>query len=300
MSKITLLDNDISIKSISILCLFRNSSTYLDYFFKIMERFEDIYDIKFQYYFCENNSTDDTRAKLKQFSKNRDCKLLLLELEKDYIQNELSINFDRINTLLTLRNKLKDTFAPFNTDYTLFIDSGIHFKENILQDMFKYNPTKNNIAMMIPYVVQIYPKKLIINKPEFANFKKQIESSDAELINLNHYFDTYATIDNNSIFMYPLCPFKKCNLCAPMRKQFNYELIPEDQHIAEVKSSFAGFAIIKTEIFNNINVRWDSICLNTNKHTSICEHILFCDRVKTVSGKKVVVLQAVQDIFRTN
>ncbi len=300
MSKISLIDNDTPIKSISILCLFKNSSSYLDFFCKTMEKFEDIYDVQFQYFFCENNSIDDTRIKLKSFSKNRNCKLLLLELEKDYIQNELSINFDRINTLLTLRNKLKDTFSPFNTDYTLFIDSGIYFKENILEDMFKCNPTKNNIAMMIPYVVQIYPKNLIANKPEFANIKQQLEKSEAELINLNHYFDTYATIDKNSIFMYPLCPFKKCNLCAPMRSKFNYELISEDQSVVEINSSFAGFAIIKTDIFNHNTVRWDSICLNTSKHTSICEHILFCDRVRTISNKKIVILQFIENIFRTN
>ena len=300
MEKINLFDGDLQINSISILCLFRDCSAYLDFFLPTMEKLEKLYNVQFKYFFCENNSKDDTRNKLKKFSKGRFCKLLLLELEKDYIQNELSINLDRINTLLTLRNKLKDTFAPFDTDFTIFIDSCIYFKETILSDMFKCSPTANNIAMMTPYVIQIYPKETIINRPEFAHLKQQIEASPSTLVNLDHYFDTYATINNDSIFMYPLCIFEKCNLCKPMRHQFEYKLVPENVSIVEVKSTFAGFSIIKTKIFNNLTVRWNTICLNMSKHTSICEHILFCSNVHAVSGGKIVILQDTKDIFRTN
>jgi hypothetical protein len=302
MEKITLNDGEKQIKNISILGLFRDCSDYFEYFTKVMIDMENMYNVTFDYFFCENDSKDDTRDKLKKFAKGRQCKLLLLQLEKDYSTNDLAINLERIHTLLTLRNKLKDTFGPFKSDWTMIVDTGIYFRPTILHDMFNYKKNDENIGAMCPYVVQIYSKEKIIDRPEFQHLRQHLQNvkSPTDLINLEHFYDTYSTIDNNSIFMYPFCPFEKCLLCKPARSQFDYKLIPADKPIVEVNSTFGGFCLIDTNIFNNKSVRWDTICLNMVKHTSICEHILFCDRIRTVSGKKVVILQDIKNVFRTS
>ncbi len=302
MSKITLNDGNKNINKITVLSLFRNCSQYLDIFINTFLEMEKMYDVTFNYYFCENNSKDDTRDKLKKFAKGRKCKLLLLDLNKDYTSDELAVNLERIYTLLTLRNKLKETFAPFDSDWTMIVDSGIHFRPELLKDMFSHKPLKNDVAMMSPYVVQIYTRDIIMNRPEFKHVRQHIKNNNStiNLINLEHYFDTYPTITKESIMMYPLCPFKKCLLCAPTRSQFEYELIPESESIAEVQSTFGGLSFIDTKVFNEPSVKWDTICLNMVKHTCLCEHILFCDRVKSVSGRKVVILQNIKNCFRTS
>ncbi len=302
MNKITLNDGEKDIKNITVLSLFRNCSNYLDIFIKTFTEMEQMYNVTFSYYFCENNSVDNTRDKLKNFAKNRKCKLLLLDLNKDYTTDNLAVNLERIHTLLTLRNKLKDTFAPFDSEWTMIVDSGIHFRPELLKDMFKYKPAINNVAMMTPYVVQIYTRELILTRPEFQPFREQILKSDPNinLINLDHFFDTYPTVTKESIMMYPFCPFKKCQLCAPVRSQIEYDLIEESEELADVNSTFGGLSLIDTKIFNNAFVKWDTICLNMTKHTCLCEHVIFCDRIRSISGKRIVVLQDVKNCYRTS
>lgn len=301
MDKITLNDGGKEIKKISVLSLFRDCSQYLDNYFNAVSGMEAMYNIEFEYFFLENDSKDDTRKKLKQFSKSHKCKLLLLQLEKDYSEDDLSVNLERIHALSTLRNKLKNTFAPFDSDYMLFIDSGIYFRPEILKDMFSHDIVKNNIAMMVPYTAQIYTKDMIMNRKEFEHVKSAIsENSTAELVNLEHAYDTYSSIDKDGIFFYPFCAFDKCVLCRPNRHHFEYKLAPSDESIIEVRSTFNGFAIVDTPIFNNKMVLWDTICLNLIKATALCEHVLFCDRIKTISGKKIVVLQNIKNVYRTN
>lgn len=299
MNKIILNDGKKNIKNISVLALFRDCSEYLTFFFKNLEEMEKIYDVNFQYFFCENNSKDDTRQKLKSFAKGKKCKLLLLNLEKDYVMNETSTNLSRINALLTLRNKLKSTFLPYESDWTWIIDSGIYFSVDVLKDMFSNNTEKENIGMMVPYTQQVYSKNIIVNRPEFNHLKSHIENSGNELISLNHAFDTYSIIDSNKIFWYPFCPFEKCLLCKEPRAHIKYDLVPADIPIVEVTSAFCGFALIDSNIFNNEQLYWDTICLNTVKNTSLCEHNIFCDRVRTLSGRKVVILQNIKNVYRT-
>jgi hypothetical protein len=300
--KIKLYDGEKQVKKIAILALFRDDSDYLNFFIDIIGKIEELYDIEFSFYFCENDSIDDTREKLKNFSKGRNCKLLLLELSQIYKSDKLAVNFERVQTLAMLRNKLKETFSPFEVDWIINIDSGIYFKPEVLQDMFSYKPLENNVVMYCPFVFQIYTKSLIETKDEFRHIRDSLKNTDdsTNLIDLSHSFDTFPSIDKHGIMHYPFCSFKKCQLCLPVRSKFPYELIEENEEIAEVRSCFNGFAVIDAKYFNNPMVKWDSILLDIIKGKSLCEHVLFCDRLRTVSQKKIVILQNVKGVFRTN
>ena len=68
MYKIYDTNSDTQIKHISIISMFKNNEKYLtDFFIEMMNKFEEYYDVKFDYYIIENNSKDNTRDILKKF-----------------------------------------------------------------------------------------------------------------------------------------------------------------------------------------------------------------------------------------
>jgi hypothetical protein len=306
---VQLFDGEKEIKSISVMALFKNSQRYLEFLVKKFEEIEKYYDnVTFSYNFLENNSSDDSRHILQEFIKNRKGKFVTLNLDKTYTCNRTAINIERIHTIKTLRNVLLNTIKPIDSDWTLMIDSDIYFQVETIQEMFKAQPTKNNIAMMSPFTTQIFTDAIlrshIAKNPEKGKSLTALldkVKKDTKYIDCLHFYDTYATIDAEGIMTYPFCIFEKCLTCRLTRPTDHplLKTIPEDQDIVEVKSTFGGFVLIDTSILNHRGVEWDTYCVNVDKKTAMCEHVLFCDRIRTVSQKKIVILQNVKNVYRT-
>ena len=122
MTKFALHDGENAVKRIAILALFRNNAKFLaTYLLPKLVEVEASYDVDFEFYFLENNSSDLTKAMLELFLKDtgadgntrRRGRLITLDLPD--IVNE-GINFERTARLSFLRNTLVDFVAPFEAD----------------------------------------------------------------------------------------------------------------------------------------------------------------------------------------
>jgi len=295
--KINLHDGVKPVRSISVLAMFRNNSPYLDYLFKQLANLEAAYDVEFSYYFLENDSTDDTRQKLKDFFKSgKKGRLLLGSLNKDYVNR--GENYDRTMTLARLRNSLVEGAAPVSSDWTVFIDSHIYFPVNVLQRMMAVEPAKNGLGMMTGYTKQVHINAIL--KRGGLDVSGASPIPDDAKIDLNHYYDTYTYYDTKGYSHFPVCAFKKCNMCARIRTpQYSLPLVEANQSIVEVRSAFGGFALIDSEAINHPRIRWSTLPFDHTGDKTLCDHVLFCDRLQAVTGKKIVVLQDIDTILRT-
>jgi glycosyltransferase involved in cell wall biosynthesis len=287
--KVVLKDGGTRVNTISIICMFKNNEQYLkNFFFDIVNQFEDHYDATFNYYVIENNSKDNTRQLLKDFfkKKNSESKLLLFNMKEDFKNIGDGKNFERLFNLAKIRNKLVDNIVPLNSEWCLFIDSNIFFKKDILEKCFACSPTENNIGMMIPYTQQMFIPEI----HKLPNLTKPTL--------LSHFYDTFSFYDTNNKTFWPYCAFEKCKSCK-REDCMDRKSIPKEQDIVDVSSSFSGFCLINTEIINNKLIRWDTLSHEVKKDESVCEHFLFCNMLRKLTQKRIVVLQSVDDIYRT-
>lgn len=282
------------IQRIHVLGMYRGNEHYLSFLMKRFHEWESYYsDISFQYYFLENDSTDNTRKILNDFIKTRkNSKLILYNLKKDYNNVDDGRGFNRISTLAKLRNALINNITPLpKNEWCLFIDSNIYFQDDVLSQIFKEcQPSEQNIGMISIYTQQLMLPKIHTHKID-------------QPVLMNHFYDTYSIIDLQGKSFFPQCPFEKCKICTKHHKNSdklkNIPRIPIDQGIVEVSSCFGGFVLINSDVLNNRSIRWATMCIDMNNDTSLCEHILFCDRLRTITNKKIVILQNVDTIYRT-
>jgi hypothetical protein len=291
MNKQALYDGTIKVNRIHVMGMYRNNEKYLDYLFTTFKLFEDKYDVEFRYYFIENNSNDETPTKLKEFIKAREgSKLIIFNLKKDYVNVKDGRNFNRTSTLAKIRNKLVDHCVPFPEDeWCLLIDSNIYFKADILTQVFKEAtaPTENNIGMMVMYTQQLFI-------PEIHK-----TSGDKPTL-MKHFYDTYSFYDKHNKTFYPYCGFEKCMVCSKhASKCMDRKHIKESEPIIDINSGFGGFVFIRSNIINNRKVRWNTLSYEVQDDKSLCEHVLFCDRLRTITEKRIVMLQNVDGLYRT-
>jgi hypothetical protein len=89
-----------------------------------------------------------------------------------------------------------------------------------------------------------------------------------------HYYDSFAFISNKGIdykSTHNTCIFKNCNRCITYRKMhagihLDESLLCSNNNIFNVNSSYGGFFLIKTDIYNK--VKWGD---------TVCEHHSFCE-----------------------
>ena len=208
-------------------------------------------------------------------------------MKKDYENIDDGRNFDRINTLARLRNKLLNCITPLPEDeWCLFVDSNLYFKQDIIREVFSQNITDTDAVGMMC----VYTQQLLLPEYHLKNA--------TEPVLMNHFYDTYSMLDTQNRSFYPLCAFEKCPICTKYQTT-DLERIPKDRAVVELNSCFGGFVFIKSEILNDERIRWDTILHDSAADKCICEHFLFCDRLRNVTGKRIVMLQNVDTLYRT-
>lgn len=286
-----LYDGDNEIKRIHVLGMFRSNEKYLTTFFiKTMNELEEMYDgVHFTYYFIENNSVDNTKDVLKSFIQDKEkSKLVLFNMKKDYKNIGDGRNYNRISSLAKVRNKLVNNCVPFpENEWCLFIDSNIYFSASVLKDVFETcpKPSEDNIGMMC-----MYTQQLMI--PE-------IHTQSKTPVLVKHFYDTFSLYNKDGHTFYPNCAFEKCMICSKKPIKNGYTRIPMEPDIVDISSGFAGFVFIKSDILNNPNIRWSTLCYNQENDQSLCEHVLFCERLRSVSNQRIVLLQNIDTLYRT-
>ena len=108
-----------------------------------------------------------------------------------------------------------------------------------------------------------------------------------------HYYDTLAKITKDNISYkdnYNTCMFHDCNRCINFRKARGVKLADKyliKENVVNVKCAFAGFCLIKTDVYNKVN--WNG---------TICEHHSFCDKVRKFGN--ILILKSVKTVTLDN
>lgn len=270
--------------------MFRDNEDYLKGFYiPMMESLEKKYpSCKFVYHITENDSKDNTAVLLLNFIKNKDPRSKLYldpPLTLEYVNMPSGKNFSRLRTLSEIRNSVVERSRPFEGDWSVFIDSNIIFTESIFEDLLKINPAKNDICMLCPYTQQLIIPEIhkipTITKPTL----------------LGHYYDTFALYNDKHQSYWPYCGFEKCAICKAVSYP-NRTAIPKEP-VTDVTSVFSGFAMMQTSILNDTRIYWHTVNYDLSKDEGLCEHVMFCDKVRTITGKRIVMVQEADKIYRT-
>lgn len=291
------------VRKMAIFGLLHNCKTYLEgKLFEQLTKWEERYpSIQFFYYFLENNSTDGTRESLQGFLKDRCGSSLFIDNLPTYSKGVEGIHVDRITRLCNLRNQLlrhMRTAPEFKEmDWTVLIDSDVLFEDDLLDKLFSYKPKSNDIVMLCPYALEV-------NKKETAEKKfgkaivERLSNSNCEYITLGHYYDSFAITYKDQMNSWPHCRFQRCIFCAMSIKQANISPIPSNEDLVDVRSAFGGFGLVDAKALQDERVYWDLIYFYNRKFPT-CEHILFCEKLRTTSGKSIKVATKV-DILCLN
>ena len=255
--------SDVNKVKISIIILVKDKFEWLQYLNHKLNIIEKQYNFlfNFEYFILENNSTDGTKKYLDHFYQNRSGKYLSIDINESELKKysfDDPISKNRGKLMANLRNKLK-------SDYTAIIDSDVYFDFNIFLKMIDKLKNKE-IGMVTPFVT------------DFAN---KLETD------FTHYYDTFALITMDDIDFTKVgtaCLFKQCDKCRQIRKIRNIDIDEKqlldlngnENNLIEVKSAFGCFAMLRTNIYNQVN--WEE---------TICEHLSFCRKIRNY-GKIVI------------
>jgi hypothetical protein len=289
-----------------IISLFRNNESYLPFFLQCCNEWEKTKQVS--YYFIENDSTDATPALLKEFIHNKRGKVVSGSLHDSFQVRNIGDgrNYERIIPLANLRNYIVDLaanesfgFPSFEKETcVLLVDSDIFFPVDVLSkiegEWAEYAESKENVGMLTCYTQQIYDAR----RQQMMGLKV---TDVNKIVHLSHYFDTYAFLDDNQRSHFPYCAFEKCRLCEagrPATATYPRPLIPRDKRFVHVSSAFGGFALVPASVLMNPRVRWSSHSTGFEGKLMIAEHVVFCDRLLTATGKGIILLQNVDSLSR--
>lgn len=243
-------------EKVSVFCIWRDAEEHIHRTLKQLEDIESFNSYDFSYYFYENDSVDKTADILNNWLKSRKGRFLSEKLSAPKFSSTPEI--ERMKFLCECRNKCKVLAGENNSDYSLLIDGDIEFNNNNFLLQIESLDNIDDAVMTTANVRQ--------NIPDFT-FNA---SSDS-------YYDTYAFRDsygNNGLY-WSDCPF--------IRKQNRLSWMLGQPQIT--MSSFGGFAIIKSFIFNKVKWHSDFHC----DHVNMCYDISRYGSIYIIPRSKVYV-----------
>ena len=282
--------------SLAVVALYRDNAGYLPHAFSRFEAWERA-GIAIRYTFLENDSTDATASLLAGFMRGRRGRLESRKLAHPPAGRPAGASYDRLMTLARMRNYIVDVAMaspPQAADeWTLLVDSDIFFPEDILDRIFAArasDPRPDSIGMLTCYTQQLFdPARLAADAVPVADMPGCAVAG--------HYYDTFTFHDVSHRQSHPFCAFARCRRCRD-RDRLSLPLIPPDRRIVDVAAAFGGLALLPTAILRDPRIRWTTYGGGVDQPQALCEHVVFCDRLRTVTGRRIVVLQDVDCLYR--
>ena len=131
------------------MCL-RNNDKTLKFTFDILETLEQcLHNTKFNYFFYENDSIDNTRQLIKTFMLNRNGNFTFENCNNKQYSSISSL--ERTQYMAKIRNKMKSLSCGFHSDYSLLLDTDIEFTYKDIETMLSTLKNNKSIAMVIPF-----------------------------------------------------------------------------------------------------------------------------------------------------
>lgn len=223
---------------ISVVGLWRNSEKHINTTLNSLEALSSLGN--FEFYFYENDSTDQTPSILQKWLNNKNGQLISENLNVPKFGSVT--NVERLVLLSYYRNKAKTLIANSNSDYTLLIDTDIFFSNVNFTILYEFMRKVDTCAMVVSNTRQYQIEDLMENKTN------------------DSFYDVFALRDyyNNNGLYFTDCPFVLNS---------DREAWKQNQAI-QIKSGFSGFALIKTDILKQQDCYW-----STCGHS---EHVNFC------------------------
>ena len=247
---------------ISVLMCLKNSGDYIEYMKQIYTELENKYDnIIFEYFFYENNSTDNTEKNLIDFKNivKGNCHLILEDTPPP--PKFKSISLERGQFVINMRNKFKDRIGKLDSDYVFYIDDDVYFKIDHICDLI--SKMKTNVKMVVSNGICL--NTTTVNDTE-----------------LHHHYDTLAFISLDDISYKQTnnsCLNKPCRICSSWRRHHRtnldekYLIDMNNQDTIEIKSGFGSCSLIETNMFNKVNFTNDKEEIRELEWPSLCKNI---------------------------
>tara|TARA_Y100001938_G_scaffold72809_1_gene100978 strand:+ start:1752 stop:2591 length:840 start_codon:yes stop_codon:yes gene_type:complete len=228
-------------KSLNICGIFQNSEVYLrEYLFPRLKLLEKKHpNIKFYYYFYENNSKDETGKLLKKFKPPSGQKVVWTEktTDQDYNRADHRTMIERIQNITKCRNKLL-SLRPFKGEWTMMIDADMIFLDSIIEH----------------FVEQDLPSDLAgLTFNAIDRRTCDVHSSCTK----PHYYDTLALKYNNGQSGYKtyLVTNEEGASCCPFVTKKDKDLW-DSKNLMKVKSAFGGLSFYKTDFLNKEEISY--------------------------------------------
>jgi len=275
---------------IAVLALFKNVERYLNkYLFKHLEKMENENKYEFHYYFLENDSTDLTRFLLETFLENRNGKLFTLNDVKSEVFKKDAVTYERVKLFVYLRNYLLDNIRVYlkDVDYVMILDADVFFEgTKTITELIKVLETNDNLVMISPYQYEYTNKEKLSKVVPLES----LDHIDEPIFSVGHNYDTFAIEYEDGSITWPFCRFQRCNLCTNIDCNID-DFIDPDISLVMVNSCFNGLCLIRsTDVFQNKELKYDTINVKT-RCISLCEHIMFCNRLRVLTGKQIAIAQ---------
>ena len=224
---------------LNVISLFRDSGHYLARTFRNLEALERRY--RLACFFYENDSVDDTAARLRAWMRGRDGVLISETLHaKKFARTR---ERERTAAMAFYRSRILPEAQRVPSDWTLLLDSDVEFAETVIDDYMAW--ADPGIAMLTP-------------RTEFETTCRMCDPPCGR----PSYYDTFALRDRadrrGMIFS-----------CNPFWDADDRQAWERGEPV-EVNCAFAGAALIRSDVLARCEWRSDGDC----------EHVVFAEQVR--------------------
>lgn len=224
---------------LTVISLFRDSSPYIA---STLDRL-DVLNTKYEcdFYFYENDSTDNTKELLSAWMVNKNGKFKTETLNAPSFGHVAQK--ERMERMSYYRNTVLEMAKPMESEYTLLLDSDVEFDTDIIDKYMAY--MKDNVVMTTPFIKQ--------------NIKCFMCKCGKR-----SYYDSYALRDTKDSMGMTV----NCNPFYELEDRTNWD----NKKPVKVHSAFGGAALIKTEVLNKVKWSTNGGCEHWNFCKEVREH----------------------------
>ncbi len=239
---------------ISVFSLFRDNGEQLKQCLSTLEEIEKETEAEFNYFFYENDSTDNTPAILKEWFKDKEG--TLHSDAPGAPKYGSTLDPQRMIHMATIRNNMLSLDTARDSDYAIIFDSDVVFDKNIVNDFLSY--TDLEFSMLTPNVRQDVPCKM---------------GSGCT----TSYYDSSILFDRSGLN----CMTWSDN---PFYEEEDREAFTNMEPI-EVNRAFGSFAFFKSEFL--FQCQWQS--RGESEHWSLCDQLRKKGKIYFLPSVKVYV-----------